>query len=88
MKSTATNNQKKLFHYAIACPYSCDHICHASFSLMHIDMKQRENCCNTDNYDNCPIFLSKILRMGKSSRVEDFPIPSVFKSFMCYIEAD
>ena len=82
MKSTATNNQKNFFHYVMACPYNFDHICRASFSFMHIDMKQRENCCNTDNYDNCPIFLSKILRMGKSQRGEDSSIPSVLK-FSC-----
>jgi len=47
--------------YEQACPYNGINVCRASFSLMAIDTK-KDNCCTTDNYDNCPIFLSKVLR--------------------------
>ncbi len=47
--------------YDKACPYNGINACMASFSLMAIDTK-RDNCCSTDDYDNCPIFLSKVLR--------------------------
>jgi len=45
----------------MACPYNGINVCMASFSLMAIDTK-KDNCCSTDDYDNCPIFLSKVLR--------------------------
>ena len=50
-------------HDEQACPYNGINVCMASFSLMAIDTK-KDNCCTTDNYDNCPIFLSKVLRRG------------------------
>ena len=48
-------------HDEQVCPYNGINVCMASFSLMAIDTK-KDNCCTTDNYDNCPIFLSKVLR--------------------------
>lgn len=48
--------------YEMACPYNGIHVCTASFSSMVIDNQKRENCCGTENYDDCPIFLSKVLR--------------------------
>lgn len=44
------------------CPYSGVNVCTASFSSMAIDHRKMEDCCGTDNYDSCPIFLSKVLR--------------------------
>jgi hypothetical protein len=29
-----------------------------------IDDEKHAGCCGTENYDDCPIFLSKILRKG------------------------
>lgn len=48
-------------HDEQACPYNGINVCMASFSLMAID-KKKDNCCSTDDYDDCPIFLSKVLR--------------------------
>ncbi len=48
--------------YETACPYNGIHVCKASLSSMAIDNRRRENCCGTENYDDCPIFLSKVLR--------------------------
>jgi hypothetical protein len=52
----------KFIGYDKACPYNGINVCMASFSSMAIDNQKRENCCGTENYDNCPIFLSKVLR--------------------------
>lgn len=46
----------------MVCPYNGINVCMASFSSMEIDNQKRQNCCGTENYDNCPIFLSKVLR--------------------------
>jgi hypothetical protein len=45
-----------------ACPYSGIEVCTASFSAMVIDKYQREKCCGTEDFEDCPIFLSKVLR--------------------------
>jgi hypothetical protein len=45
-----------------ACPYNGFNVCMASFSSMLLDSRKREICCSTENYDDCPIFLSKVLR--------------------------
>ncbi|MFH1702801.1 MAG: hypothetical protein ABIB41_05125 [Nitrospirota bacterium] len=47
-----------------SCPYRGGNICHASISSMLIDEDIKENYCDNENYDNCPIFLSKVLRKG------------------------
>jgi hypothetical protein len=44
------------------CPYSGNKVCMASLSSLVIDGNTRASCCSTDNYDDCPIFLSKMLR--------------------------
>ena len=46
------------------CPYNgaATGICSASLSTMMIVPSMREGYCENENYDNCPIFLSKILR--------------------------
>ena len=59
---TGYQEQSKYGGHETACPYNGVTVCTASFSSMAIDNQRRENCCGTDNYDNCPIFLSKVLR--------------------------
>ncbi|NWF75034.1 MAG: hypothetical protein HXY53_00430 [Nitrospirae bacterium] len=44
------------------CPYSSFNICTASISSMFIDNQIKSDCCETENYDSCPLFLSKVLR--------------------------
>jgi len=59
--------------YSRACPYKGIHTCRASLSSMIIDTRRKEDYCSHENYDSCPIFLAKILRMvtkDSSSRRE------------------
>jgi hypothetical protein len=44
------------------CPFSAAKVCTASFSGLRIDSWKKTSCCDTEDYDNCPLFLSKILR--------------------------
>jgi len=53
----------KLTGYDKTCPYNGVNVCMASLSLMAIDTR-KNNCCDTENYDNCPIFLAKVLRFA------------------------
>jgi hypothetical protein len=46
-----------------ACPYNGIDTCQASLSSMMIDKKRKEDYCGDENYDDCPIYLAKILRM-------------------------
>ena len=48
----------------LSCPFNSNisDICIASLSSMAIDERKKSECCGTENYDNCPVFLSKILR--------------------------
>jgi len=48
------------------CPYRCSAVCMASLTSMAIDNNTRISCCSTENYDDCPMFLSRVLRSGKS----------------------
>jgi hypothetical protein len=50
--------------YEVVCPYNGINTCMASLSSMLIDDEKYAGCCGTENYDECPIFLSKILRKG------------------------
>jgi len=47
-----------------ACPYSETetNICLASLSAMVIGPTNRQEYCSNDNYDNCPVFLARMLR--------------------------
>lgn len=56
------NTREEMFDRT--CPYNGINVCMASFSSRLIDNQKKANYCNTDNYDNCPIFLSKVLRKG------------------------
>ena len=57
--------QAAYFHQT-ACPYDCLHTdkCAASLSAMTISPVSRQIYCSTENYDNCPVFLAKMLRRG------------------------
>ncbi len=47
-----------------ACPY-CDaktDVCKASVTSLKIGALVRSNRCNSENYDNCALFLAKCLR--------------------------
>ncbi|MEK6677979.1 MAG: hypothetical protein AABY39_01050 [Nitrospirota bacterium] len=46
------------------CPYCGieSSICTASISLFRANKNSRTNYCHNEDYDNCPIFLAKILR--------------------------
>ena len=61
---TERMEQKKFMSAETTCPFHDASVCAASFSSMAIDSQKRDSYCGTDNYDNCPLFLSKILRKG------------------------
>ena len=46
------------------CPYFSTRIgvCLASLFLMAIEKSRREFVCSSDDWDDCPMFLSKTLR--------------------------
>lgn len=49
--------------YESGCPYyDIFDICNASISLIVLKEKEKINYCKTENYDNCSIFLAKVLR--------------------------
>ncbi len=47
-----------------SCPHDClaTGICEASLSSMTISSELRQIYCANDNYDNCPVFLARVLR--------------------------
>lgn len=47
-----------------ACPYHAfhDNVCRASISSMRTDVHKRGLFCDSENYDNCPLFLSRLIR--------------------------
>lgn len=48
------------------CPY-CDDtadVCKASVTSLKLGALLRSNRCNSENYDNCSLFLAKCLRSG------------------------
>ncbi len=49
--------------YEVGCPYLGESaICRASFSSLVPTVDSRKAFCLNEDYDNCPIFLAKILR--------------------------
>jgi len=46
------------------CPFDGISTCLASLSSMSLDSKKRKLCCGTETFDECPIFLAKVLRRG------------------------
>ncbi len=47
-----------------SCPFNAalSGTCMASLSSITIDPVLRQGYCENENYDNCPMFLSKIMR--------------------------
>jgi hypothetical protein len=47
-----------------ACPFdgAVTDICSASLSSLVIAPRKRRDYCSNENYENCPVFLAKILR--------------------------
>jgi hypothetical protein len=52
----------RLRFFDTTCPYDGNTTCRASLTSMVIDEHQRRRWCATDDYDSCPMFLSKVLR--------------------------
>jgi hypothetical protein len=48
----------------LICPFSdrATNICAASFSSMIVGPRNRKEYCFSDDYDNCPMFLAKMMR--------------------------
>jgi len=46
------------------CPFDGVTTCMAALSSMPLDNLKRKVCCGTDKFDECPIFLAKVLRRG------------------------
>jgi hypothetical protein len=46
------------------CPYQPlkNSLCSASVMPVRIDNQKRSLCCDTEDFDQCPIFLAKVLR--------------------------
>jgi hypothetical protein len=45
------------------CPYTgASDVCNAALSSLLPSPSMKANFCNSENYDNCPIFLAKALR--------------------------
>ncbi len=57
-------NKSGISFYEMGCPYNGINTCMASLSSMLIDDEKHAGCCATESYEDCPIFLSKILRKG------------------------
>jgi len=46
------------------CPFVGGSTCLASLSSMSLDHRLIATRCGTERYDDCPIFLAKVLRRG------------------------
>ena len=46
------------------CPFqpSKNFFCSASIMTVALDSRKRSTYCNTEDFDQCPIFLAKVLR--------------------------
>lgn len=55
---------KTPYHDETPCPFinAKIEICTAAVSLLKTDEHRRRFYCDTDDYDNCPFFISKSLR--------------------------
>jgi hypothetical protein len=66
MKSIIANRDRSTFRAdEMTCPYNGVTVCIASFSSMTIDKRKKEDFCATENYDTCPLFISKVLRRNR-----------------------
>lgn len=62
-----TDNIASMIHLTneleLQCPYfDASDVCNASLSSLLPSPTMRVNFCNSEDYDNCPIFLAKVLR--------------------------
>jgi hypothetical protein len=47
----------------LSCPYfDMSDVCNASLSSISPSMGTQKSFCNNEDYDDCPIFLAKVLR--------------------------
>ncbi|MDA8086348.1 MAG: hypothetical protein M0Z75_06555 [Nitrospiraceae bacterium] len=55
---------KNTLRQAEVCPFysQCDSVCHASLHMMSISGTAALIKCQKEDHDNCPLFLSKVLR--------------------------
>lgn len=60
--TSVKTNKSNLVKLKLICPYKDIYICRASIFSMLIDDYFKSNYCCSDNFDNCPIFLAKLLR--------------------------
>jgi hypothetical protein len=44
------------------CPFKENDVCNASMSSLFLNKKRKEEYCDNESYDGCPIFLAKMLR--------------------------
>lgn len=56
------SDESKSDSFERACPYNDINTCMASFTSLQLDKQKKTDCCSTENYDDCPIYLSKLLR--------------------------
>jgi len=62
MNMTTSNMQGNSRLSEVFCPFDGVTTCLASLSSMTLDNRMRRICCGTEKYDECPIFLAKVLR--------------------------
>lgn len=51
------------------CPYLCGETqtCAASFSAMAVDRRKSRDICHSEDFDDCALFLSRLLRHSRPS---------------------
>jgi hypothetical protein len=68
MKNTTTIENSLAAHAAItaeACPFfDTGDICDAAISSALVGWKRKLVFCTTEDHDDCPMFISKVLREG------------------------
>ncbi len=64
INQASEHNAERIGALMAACPYDTvsSNYCAASIMTVVTNSYQKRNYCWTDNYDCCPLFLSKVLR--------------------------
>jgi hypothetical protein len=57
-----SSDESKSDSFERSCPYNNINTCMASITSLPLDKQKKADCCSTENYDDCPMFLSKVLR--------------------------
>ncbi len=61
--NTVTNQNRFIVRrFETFCPFDGVTTCLASLSSLVLDNEKRTSCCSTDSFEDCPLFLSKVLR--------------------------